>query len=120
MSGIIVMPSASANASTVEKENFSRERRFGVSWDYRIENSARKNLHALGPSVAEKIRHYLDTRIRGCANPRAFGKPLRHDLKGYWRYQVADCRLICRLEDHILTVLVVKVGNRKNVYKKKK
>jgi len=54
--------------------------------------------------------------LRGTEDPRAFGKPLKADLKGLWRYRVADYRLICSIQDQRLVVLVLKVGHRRDVY----
>jgi mRNA interferase RelE/StbE len=34
----------------------------------------------------------------------------------YWRYRVGDYRLICDIQDGKLCVLVIEVGNRKEVY----
>ncbi len=87
-----------------------------MAWDYQIEPEAARDLHRLGPSAAMEIRHFLDKRVRGAADPRAFGKPLRGDRKGYWRYRVRDWRLLCRLEDRVLIVVVVAVGHRSKVY----
>ena len=48
--------------------------------------------------------------------PRRFGKPLRAELAGLWRYRVGDYRLLCQIKDKILLVLLISVGHRKNVY----
>jgi mRNA interferase RelE/StbE len=58
----------------------------------------------------------LRTRIATTENPRRFGKPLLGDLKGYWRYRVADLRIIAKIEDDRFVVLVVTVGHRRDVY----
>jgi mRNA interferase RelE/StbE len=87
-----------------------------VAWDYRIDPAAERDLRDLGPSVAIEIRRFLDTRVRGCADPRAFGKPLRGNRKGFWRYRVRDWRVLCRIEDQMLIVVVVGLGHRSSVY----
>jgi mRNA interferase RelE/StbE len=87
-----------------------------VNWDYRIELDAIKDLRAIGPSAAQKVRHFLEKRIKGCGNPRDFGKPLRGGLHGLWHYRVDDYRLICRLQDSELIVLLVHVAHRSTVY----
>jgi mRNA interferase RelE/StbE len=43
-------------------------------------------------------------------------KQLKGELGEFWRYRVDDLRIICRIEDDKLIVLVVKVGHRKDVY----
>ena len=87
-----------------------------MSWVYRVEESALRELRDLGPSVAAEVIAYLDARITGSVDPRQFGKPLRGTLKGFWRYRVRDYRILCRLEQGILTVVVISVGHRSKVY----
>lgn len=87
-----------------------------MSWAYEITPEAAAHLRDLGPSAAAEIRKYLDTRIKGAADPAQFGKPLRGELKGFWRYRVRDYRLLCRLEKKVLIVVVVAVGHRSTVY----
>jgi mRNA interferase RelE/StbE len=88
-----------------------------VSWDYEFDARALKELKKLGAQAQQQIVSYLDSRIAGkSGDPRRFGKPLTGDLKGLWRYRVADYRLICSIEEKRLIVLVLRVGHRRNVY----
>lgn len=87
-----------------------------MNWDYELSADAIAALRNLGPSVAAKIIGYLDKRVRGAPNPRLFGKPLRGKMKGLWRYRVEDFRLLCRIQDRRLIVLVVDVDHRSKVY----
>lgn len=73
-------------------------------------------MQPLGPSAETKTRTCLEKRIKGAANPRLFGKPLRGALHGLWRYRVEDYRLLGRLEDRRLVVLVVEVIHRSAGY----
>ncbi|MBN8222825.1 MAG: type II toxin-antitoxin system RelE/ParE family toxin [Spirochaetes bacterium] len=44
--------------------------------------------------------------------------PSFKDMEGaFWRYRVGDCRVICDIQDGALRVLVVQVGNRREVYR---
>jgi len=47
---------------------------------------------------------------------RRFGKALSREFAGLWRYRIQNYRIICHIEDHKLTVLVLRVGHRKDVY----
>jgi mRNA interferase RelE/StbE len=42
---------------------------------------------------------------------------LAGELEGMIRYRVEDYRLICRLEDLTLTILVIEVGHRREIYR---
>ena len=48
--------------------------------------------------------------------PKRFGKPLKGDKTGIWRYRFGDYRILCYLKDKIMTVLVLDIGNRKDIY----
>lgn len=83
-----------------------------VEWDER----ARKELRKLDKQLQQDILRYLRERIAVKEDPRRFGKPLSYDKHGLWRYRVKNARIICRLEDDELIVLIVKVGYRKEIY----
>ncbi len=85
-------------------------------WSIEIEDDARRELRKLGPQAQDKIFRYLEKRIAAAGNPRDFGKPMFGEYKGLWRYRVEDYRLICRVEDHRMVVLVVRIGHRRDVY----
>jgi len=66
----------------------------------------------------EQINSYIEKHFgENPSNPRSHGKPLTGRLKGYWRYEIGKYRLICDIQDEILTVLVVKTGHRREVYR---
>ena len=87
-----------------------------MNWVYRFDERALKELKKLGHSAQREIIAYLDARIAGKADPRRFGKALKADLTGLWRYRVGDYRIICQIKDRELVVLVVAVGHRREVY----
>jgi mRNA interferase RelE/StbE len=87
-----------------------------VNWVYRVDERALKELRKLDRTAQKQIISYLDRRVAGKEDPRRFGKALRHDLAGLWRYRVADYRIICQIRDGELLVLVVSVGHRKEIY----
>jgi len=79
--------------------------------------TARKQLKKLGRQAQREILGYLDERIASPESPRRFGKALKADLSGLWRYRVGDYRILCQIQDHQLIVLVVAVGHRRQVYR---
>ena len=85
-------------------------------WTVEFDDRARRELRKLNAATQQTILRYIRERIVGAENPRQFGKPLRMNLAGLWRYRVGDYRLICRIEENRLVVLVVKVGHRREVY----
>jgi len=81
-----------------------------IEWDDR----ARKELRSLDRPIQTKILKYLKERVTD--NPRSFGKELAGNKVGLWRYRVENFRIVCRLEDEKLRVLVIAVGHRKEIY----
>ena len=49
-------------------------------------------------------------------DPKRLGKPLHGDKAGLWRYRVGSYRLICHMENKTRTVLVLRVGHRRDIY----
>jgi mRNA interferase RelE/StbE len=87
-----------------------------LTWKIEWDERARKELRKLDATAQKEILRYLQERIRGEDDPRRFGKPLRHELQGLWRYRVGTYRMLCRIEDDRLVVLVLAVGHRSAVY----
>ena len=88
-----------------------------MTWVYRFDERALKELKKLGHPAQREIIDYLDTRVAGQGDPRRFGKTLHADLAGLWRYRVGDYRILCQIKDRELLVLVVSVGHRKSIYR---
>lgn len=87
-----------------------------MTWAYRFDERALKELRKLGKQAQREIIAYLDERIAGNGDPRRFGKGLKTDLAGLWRYRVGDCRILCQIKEGELLVLVVAVGHRREIY----
>jgi mRNA interferase RelE/StbE len=87
-----------------------------VNWAYSYTDTARNALRKLDRRAQVQIVRYLDERVARAEDPTQFGKPLRGQQHGYWRYRVGDYRIIVSIERERLHVLVVKVGHRSTVY----
>lgn len=87
-----------------------------MAWIVEVSDFAQRQLKGLDNVTQARILDYLYDRIEGCKNPRHFGEPLRANLAGLWRYRVGDYRIICRIEDERVVVLVLNIGHRKNIY----
>jgi mRNA interferase RelE/StbE len=88
-----------------------------LAWQIKLTTTARKDLDKLDRQVALRITKFLRERISTLNNPRSTGKALTGAVFGtYWRYRVGDYRVICDIQDGELCVLVIEIGNRKEVY----
>lgn len=87
-----------------------------MAWTIEFEARARKELARLDPPDARRIRAYLRDRVAIRDDPRSLGTPLAGQWAEYWRFRVGDYRVICALDDTVMTVLVVRIGHRRQVY----
>ena len=85
-------------------------------WRVEFDAAAARELRKLGSADQGRVLRYLRERIAGDQDPRRFGKALKADLAGLWRYRVGDIRIVARIEDHHLIVLVLRVAHRREVY----
>ena len=85
-------------------------------WKVEFTETADRQLSSLDKSERERIRHYIRD-IEKLPSPRLRGEPLVGNLADFWKYRVGKYRIICRLQDDALLVLVVKIGKRDKVYK---
>lgn len=75
-----------------------------------------KDIKKLDITIKKQIYNYL-AEIIELDNPKLKGKPLMNNLKGLWRYRVNNYRIIVKINDNELTIIALKVGHRKEVYK---
>jgi len=91
-----------------------------MAWPWTIELSslAQKNLAQLDRQTSKRILDFLHKRVAKLDDPRGIGSSLKGDALGdYWKYRVGDWRVIARIEDRVLRVLVVRIGHRSDVYR---
>ena len=85
-------------------------------YSVRLSESAKKDLKKIDKLQAKIIVAWLRKNLEGCENPRQHGKPLGYNRKGEWRYRVGSYRLIADIQDSIVTIEIVNVGHRREVY----
>lgn len=88
-----------------------------MAWRIELTDAAVKALGRIDRPDARRILRFLHERIAAASDPRQLGKPLRGELRTYWRYRVGAFRIVCHIEDERLCVLVVRVAHRKAVYR---
>ena len=86
-----------------------------MTWTIEWDDRARKELRKLDKALQKNILKYLREKIATEADPRRFGKALSYDKHGLWRYRLQDVRIICRIQDEDILVLVLKVEHQKEV-----
>jgi mRNA interferase RelE/StbE len=87
-------------------------------WTIEFDRSAERELDKLGPDAVRRILRFLHDRVALLDDPRAVGEALKGSRFGeFWKYRVGEYRIIVDIDDGAVRVLVVRVGNRKDVYR---
>jgi mRNA interferase RelE/StbE len=89
-----------------------------MAWKVEISPVALKQLNKLDKSVSRRILKFLHERVEKSDDPRTIGGKLQGTLSEFWKYRVGDYRIICSLEHDRLVVLVLRIGHRREVYKR--
>ncbi len=71
----------------------------------------------LDRTQARRIVTLLEKRLVESGDPRAFGGPLAGEWTGFWRYRIDDYRVSVKINDDIVTVFVIRIAHRSQVYK---
>ena len=88
-------------------------------WRIEFSRTAEKRLAKLDRIVARRIIAFMRERVAVLDNPGMIGEALKgSELGEFWKYRVGDYRLIWSLENNQLVVLVLRVGHRREVYKR--
>lgn len=86
-------------------------------WTIEYSETARKFLEKSDQSSRHRIREFLEHRVADLENPRELGKALKGEFRKFWSYRVGDMRVICNIQDQRVVVLVVAIGNRREIYR---
>ena len=89
-----------------------------MAWQIEFDESAKNEFVKLDRQVARRLIDFLKDRILSRRDPRSVGQALKGAALGeFWRYRVGDFRIIVSIQDERMTVLVLRVGNRSDIYR---
>jgi len=89
-----------------------------LAWLIKIQDAAEKDIGKLDRVAAKRIISFLRDRLAPLDDPRSIGEALKGTRLGeYWKYRIGDYRIISRIEDNQITVYVIRVGNRREIYR---
>ena len=89
-----------------------------MTWTVELSESAEREIRKLDPQQLKRIMRFLRERLSKLDDPRSLGAALHGSRLGeFWKYRVGDYRIICKIEDERLIVLVLRVGHRKQIYR---
>ena len=85
-------------------------------WKIEYLKSIQKEVRKIDRKEQQRIKEYLEEKVAKLEDPRELGKALKGEFKELWRYRIGNYRAICEIQDKTITVLVVHIGHRKDVY----
>ena len=89
-----------------------------MAWGVEFDPDAVKDLKKLDKQIQRRLVDFLRNRVAQLKDPRSIGEALAGATLGsYWKYRVGDWRIICDIQDRKIVVRVLRVGNRRNVYR---
>lgn len=89
-----------------------------MAWRIEFDRSAARELDKLDPQARRRILKFLTGRVAPASDPRSVGEALKGSRLGdFWKYRVGDFRIIASIDDHLVLIIVVRVGNRRDVYR---
>lgn len=89
-----------------------------MAFEIVFDPEALKDLKKLDRPVQQRLVGFLKQRVAALDNPRDIGEALAGSKPGdYWKYRVGDWRIICSIEDERIVVRVLRIGNRREVYR---
>ncbi|QJQ32421.1 type II toxin-antitoxin system RelE/ParE family toxin [Sphingomonas lacunae] len=90
-----------------------------MAWRIEFADSAAKQLRKFDPQTATRILTFVRDRLARLDDPRSIGEALRgKELGSFWKYRVGDYRIIADLDDGVMLITVVRLGNRREVYRR--
>ena len=89
-----------------------------MAWTIEFDPDARRELEKLDKSISNRILKFLHERVAALDDPRTVGERLHGPLRQYWKYRIGDYRLICSIKHDRLVVIVVRVGHRREIYRR--
>ncbi|WP_394120253.1 type II toxin-antitoxin system RelE/ParE family toxin [Planococcus donghaensis] len=82
----------------------------------RFSDAALKKLKKMDRYQASLLLGWIEKNLADCSDPRLHGKALVADHRGKWRYRVGDYRILALIEDEEITITIIDVGHRKDIY----
>jgi len=83
-------------------------------WNVVYRESVKKDLKRISKDIQYIIRRAIEDKLM--VDPIRFGLPLRRTLKSLMKLRVGDYRIIYSIKKDIVTVEVIKIGHRRDVY----
>ncbi len=87
-----------------------------MAWRIELSDEAETVLAKMDRKEQNRFGKFF-ARLAERDNPRSMGKALSGPLGVYWSYRIGDYRAICDIHDEVVTVEVIRIGHRREIYR---
>ena len=87
-----------------------------IKYSVEISQKAKKDLSKLDSYVSKKITRWIDKNLVNCVDPKSQGTPLKGKLGDFWRYRIGDYRVISKIDNNKVKIIIISTGHRKGIY----
>lgn len=89
-----------------------------MAWQIEFDPGALKDLRKIDKPIQVRLLGFLRSRLSTLDDPRSIGETLSGQRLGsYWKYRVGDWRIICDIQDQRIVVRVLRIGNRREIFR---
>ncbi len=89
-----------------------------MTWNINYAMSVKKDIQKFDVSTRKRLKKFIEDRLAKMENPRTIGGVLTGSKLGqFWKFRVGDYRIISEIQDKILTILIIEIGHRKEIYR---
>ena len=79
-----------------------------------------KSFKNLDKSIQRMVKAWIDKNLINTENPRQHGKGLTANRSGQWRYRNGEYRILAKIEDDKIILILIDIKHKKEVYRIKK
>jgi mRNA interferase RelE/StbE len=87
-----------------------------MSYEIKFSQAALRSLNQLDETTRDMIFAWIFKNLVDTTKPREIGLPLKGKLKGLWRYRIGKYRILAKIDDRELIILVIDIGHRRRIY----
>jgi mRNA interferase RelE/StbE len=85
-------------------------------WQVGFSETAQKQFCKLDKPVQIHIQKVIRNRLMVLERPQTLGKPLKGNLRQFWRFRVGDYRIIADIMEQRRVIEIISIGHRREIY----
>lgn len=86
-----------------------------MMYTVKYHKNIKRTLKNISKSDQLFILSWINKNLINTKNPRIYGKSLKGEKKGLWRYRVGNYRIVANIQDKELIILIIDMGHGKDI-----